>query len=288
MSWPESSVMAVGDLSDRAAVLAALDECDRVGRDTFLERHGFGRARDYFLEHDGRMYDSKAIVGVAHGYQFGKQLKAPEFSGGEQVVVPVLERLGFTVRSTQARPGIWREGAREVRVSKAEAEEAWAAAAYPVLEEVASRYGSVVYYKEVAERIQDLSGIRTTMLLSNWIGRVLGKVLHRTADEGKPPLTALVVRAEDGGVGDGYDESLVRYRGRPATSREERERFAAEDRLDCYRRYAKDVPEGARPRLTPQLEERLRTKKARPETVPAVCPTCYMQLPASGHCDACD
>ncbi|MGD8202278.1 hypothetical protein ACQE98_16685 [Ornithinimicrobium sp. W1679] len=279
--------MAVTDLNDRKAVLEALDEYDRVGRDTFLERHGFGRARDYFIQHEGRLYDSKAIVGVAHGYQFGTPLGADAFSGGDAVVVPILERLGFPVTSTRPKPGIWRDSARDVRVPKAVAETEWADAAYPILEEVASRYGAVIYYKDLAERIQDVSGVRTTVLLSNWIGAVLGKTLHRAADEGKPPLTALVVRSEDGGVGDGYDESLFRYRGRRAGGREERERLAAEDRLECYRHYADDVPADAEPRLTAQLEKRLRTKALPVMRPPAVCPSCFMQLPVSGQCDAC-
>jgi hypothetical protein len=152
---------------------------------------------------------------------------------------------------------------------------------------VASRYGAVNYHKDLAERIQDVSGVRTTVLLSNWIGAVLGKTLHRAADEGKPPLTALVVRSEDGGVGDGYDESLLRYRGRRAAGREERERLAAEDRLGCYRHYADDVPADAEPRLTVQLEKRLRTKASPMMRASAVCPSCFMQLPVSGQCDAC-
>lgn len=279
--------MAVTDLNDRRAVLDALNEYDRVGRDTFLERHGFGRARDYFIQHEGRLYDSKAIVGVAHGYQFGTALGADAFSGGDTVVVPILERLGFSVTSTKPKPGIWRDSARDVRVPKTVAETEWANAAYPILEEVAASYGAVIYYKDLAERIQDVSGVRTTIRLSHWIGPVLGKTLHRAADEGKPPLTALVVRAEDGGVGDGYDASLLRYRGEPAAGWEERERLAAEDRLECYRHYADDLPHDAEPRLTAQLEERLRTKASPVISAPSVCPSCFMQLPVSGQCDGC-
>ena len=50
----------------RAGVLAAVEEFDRLGRDAFLRLTGFGRARAYYLEHDGRLYDSKAIAGYAH------------------------------------------------------------------------------------------------------------------------------------------------------------------------------------------------------------------------------
>ena len=42
------------------------------------------------------------------------------------------------------------------------------------------------------------------MMLGHWIGQVLGPVQAATLTEGKPPLSALVVRAGTGGVGDGY------------------------------------------------------------------------------------
>ena len=42
------------------------------------------RARAYFLYENGRYYDSKAIVGVAHGYEFPEEgpLHPADFSGG--------------------------------------------------------------------------------------------------------------------------------------------------------------------------------------------------------------
>jgi hypothetical protein len=65
-------------------VHSAIREFDRLGRDTFLNTYGFGKARDYFLVQDGQLYDSKAIAGVAHQYLPGHApLKADEFSGGE-------------------------------------------------------------------------------------------------------------------------------------------------------------------------------------------------------------
>jgi 5-methylcytosine-specific restriction enzyme A len=82
----------------RTGVLAAVAEFDRVGRDAFLRSTGFGRAHTYFLEHDGRVYDSKAIMGYAHGVSTGAPLGPGDFSGGEQTVAPRLEALGFTVR----------------------------------------------------------------------------------------------------------------------------------------------------------------------------------------------
>ncbi len=59
---------------------------------------GFARSRLYYLEHGGRLYDSKAVVGHAHQISTGSALAAGNFSGGERTVLPRLEALGFTVR----------------------------------------------------------------------------------------------------------------------------------------------------------------------------------------------
>jgi 5-methylcytosine-specific restriction enzyme A len=83
----------------RDAVLEAIAEYGGLSQDGFLERYGFDRARQYLLVHDGRRYDSKAIVGAAHGFLPGERpLTAGEFSGGEATVGRLLRRLGFTVQ----------------------------------------------------------------------------------------------------------------------------------------------------------------------------------------------
>jgi 5-methylcytosine-specific restriction enzyme A len=51
----------------------------------------------YPLVLGSRIYDSKAIVGVAFGKQHGAPLKSSQFSGGVATVMPVLESLGFHV-----------------------------------------------------------------------------------------------------------------------------------------------------------------------------------------------
>src|SRR5436189_6322727 len=45
----------------KESVLAAMAEFDREGRDETLRRHGFRRALDYVVVHDGREYDAKAL-----------------------------------------------------------------------------------------------------------------------------------------------------------------------------------------------------------------------------------
>ena len=92
--------MGLSDIKSRKAVLDAVEEFNHLGRGAFLEKYGFGHARQYFLDLDGRLYDSKAIVGVAHGYEFPSEgpLESSEFNGGEATVQRKLEELGFTVR----------------------------------------------------------------------------------------------------------------------------------------------------------------------------------------------
>jgi len=116
------------DLDDPKAVLKAIGEYDRLGQTAFLSRYGFGKARNFILLYAGRSYDSKAIVGAAYGYQFGKPLRSTDFSGGMATVVPLLGGLGFRVvaldvnDSTVALPeevpdSMWEGGKRTVTVN---------------------------------------------------------------------------------------------------------------------------------------------------------------------------
>jgi hypothetical protein len=91
----------LGRLQSRDAVQQALDEFVRVGRTRFLEKYGFGKAREYFVRDaaSGQLCDSKAIAGAAYGYQYPQEgpLTADEFSGGELRVVAKLQSLHFVV-----------------------------------------------------------------------------------------------------------------------------------------------------------------------------------------------
>ena len=94
--------MASKDIT-RQAVLQAIRECDGDGRENFLKNNGFGYARTYWLIYDGRRYDSKAIIGVAHRYATSKRLKY--LSGGKASVQRTLESLNFIVRVDNADTG---------------------------------------------------------------------------------------------------------------------------------------------------------------------------------------
>jgi hypothetical protein len=84
-------------IKTRKAVLKAIEQFDDMGRGEFLSHYGFKPASQYMLTHKGRRYDSKAIVGVAHGFNSrgARPLLSKEFSGGAATVQKALRRLGF-------------------------------------------------------------------------------------------------------------------------------------------------------------------------------------------------
>src|SRR6266540_2836748 len=88
-------------LRDRASVLRACAEYDRLGQERFLSEHGFGPATKYLLRLGGKSYDSKAIVGVAYGIENPGEgtLPAGAFSGGVShgAAAWQLQRLEFEV-----------------------------------------------------------------------------------------------------------------------------------------------------------------------------------------------
>jgi hypothetical protein len=189
-------------------------------------------------------------------------------------------------------PGTWHDSDPTRKVDWPVAVDAWVVATEAILEEVAATYGASITYEQLAQQLFDRTGYRTRMMLGHWIGQVLGPVQGATLTEGKPPLSALVVRAGTGGVGDGYvnhqyPEGFVSFA--------ERQHAAAIDRLTCYRTYCDDVPSDARPQMTPlfiarrtslyPVEQPRRTKPAPPS--PRTCQTCFTVLPASGRCDYC-
>ena len=98
--------MGLIEVNSRDAILRTIEEFDRLGRSEFLSRYGYGRSQTYFLEHEGKHYDSKAIVGVAHQYCGTglAPLKPEDFSGGASTVQQKLESLGFTVIRESVNP----------------------------------------------------------------------------------------------------------------------------------------------------------------------------------------
>jgi hypothetical protein len=101
--------VSLEQLTSADAVRAAVAEFDDMGRNAFLERYGFGPSRTYFLKVGDRQYDSKAIVGAAHGHQNPElgPLHADQFSGGIVTVAAKLGSLGFeVVTEVQSDPAL--------------------------------------------------------------------------------------------------------------------------------------------------------------------------------------
>jgi len=187
------------------------------------------------------------------------------------------------VATSSELPGTFRI-ADGSRVAFSDAMAAWIPLANDELVATARRYGAVITYLELSERVQEVSGVRTRTLLTNWIGKMLEEVARQAKGNGEPPLTALCVH-QDGTIGPGYARAPKSTIDEPG---EDIEYFAAEHRLLCYRKFAWDLPaDGGQPALTrAEYERRARRSAQRPVPRP-VCPTCFTELPSSVRCDYC-
>ena len=195
------------------------------------------------------------------------------------------------------RRGFWHEP-DGTPTSKAIAQKEWALAAHDVLVETAGEYHATLTEDDLAARVQVEGGIHTSHAPDTWLGQTLTAVAHVCHRAGEPPLTALVVRARDGRVGEAYDEALRVAEQRPITDPATRERHAAHSRLECYR-WAGSAPEdggvvagppapAARARTPRTAAARTPRKPAASDRPVITCPRCFMALPATGICDTCD
>ena len=193
----------------------------------------------------------------------------------------------------------WREpGSEPVRLEDAIRE--WSAEAFQLLSRVASRYQATISPQDLARRVQAGTGVATSHRTVAWLSQVLHLVAHRCQATGVPPLTSLVVNPGDGMVGPAYAE-VLRVQRRPARNDLVREQEAARGRLECYRRFAADVPADAHPMTAADLARQLRKPARTPKTratrpaasakpyVPTtrICPTCFLETPAGEECQNC-
>jgi hypothetical protein len=81
----------------RQHVLQAIAEYDSRDREDFLGVYGYEPSTDYTIQHNGRDYDSQAILGVAHRYATGRLAAAHEFSNGPSGMSAILRKRGFEV-----------------------------------------------------------------------------------------------------------------------------------------------------------------------------------------------
>ncbi|MBF6179554.1 hypothetical protein [Nocardia otitidiscaviarum] len=166
---------------------------------------------------------------------------------------------------------------------------AWALAAHEVLVETASEYGHFVTVNELAERVQEMSGVHTSAPTRTWMDAILRKVTRRCHAAGEPPLAALCVR-QNHKVGDHY-KYILEVAGLPIPT--DLELHAAYARWQCYAAHGEVPADGGIPPLTPKVaaSRNASVRKAEPkpaeEARVAVCDSCFTQLPASGVCFYC-
>lgn len=70
--------MAIRDI-EREHIESAIAEFDDNDRMTLLDAYGFGFSTGYLVHTGGRLYDPKALIGVAHKYAAGRPLLPREF-----------------------------------------------------------------------------------------------------------------------------------------------------------------------------------------------------------------
>jgi len=110
-------VVATFSAVSRQHILQAIAEWDTRGGDDFLGVYGFGPSTVAPLLHEGRSYDSRAILGVAHRYATGRLATSDEFHGGAQGMADLLRRRGFDVAGVPAGAGA--PAARAARATSA-------------------------------------------------------------------------------------------------------------------------------------------------------------------------
>ena len=179
---------------------------------------------------------------------------------------------------TQERKGFWHEP-DGTPTSESIALETWARTARDVLVRTAGTYHAVIRDAELAEELQATTGIHTTRSLDRWLPKVLTPIDMFCEHAGEPPLTSLVIGATD-------------------------DLETARARLECYR-WAGSAPadggvpaqlpgsapkRAGRPRSATSRRDAPAPKRrvAKTDRPVAVCPTCFMALPATGVCDNCD
>jgi hypothetical protein len=96
---PNRKTADLSRLTSKKAVLDAMAEFDRLGRDRFLEEYGYHRAKSVFVRYQGKTYDQRAIIGVAYGKQYPSEgpLDRSTFWGGRRTGIRLLTRHGFEV-----------------------------------------------------------------------------------------------------------------------------------------------------------------------------------------------
>lgn len=167
--------------------------------------------------------------------------------------------------------GIWQDSDHRP-VTLSEAKQEWTLRAHEILAEIAGRWNRSIGYDDLAGEVQRRTGIRTDMDSEDWLDGVLSEIDVRCVEAGKPKLVALV--------------------DFPGTARHD-----SEARIACYEAYGARKPreKAASTRSAGRTRRESEPKKApsrrtvKPEErVRPMCPSCFVELPATGICDNCD
>ena len=75
---------------DEIALLKAIEEFNDLGRAKFLKKYDFSRSSKFYLIHEQRLYDTKALVSAAYRHATGRRLAHDRFRGGAQTVAVFL------------------------------------------------------------------------------------------------------------------------------------------------------------------------------------------------------
>ncbi|MGR9230035.1 MrcB family domain-containing protein [Rhizobium leguminosarum] len=91
--------MSLAILTSPEAVQAAISEFDKIGRDRFLQKYGYGNGEILLRLDDGKSYDAEAILAAAVGYQHPRRgpLRPSEFVSSRAAIGDKLDELGFHV-----------------------------------------------------------------------------------------------------------------------------------------------------------------------------------------------
>lgn len=185
---------------------------------------------------------------------------------------------------------------REVTVT--EAMSAWALAGWEILEDTAAHWKRTLTEESLGLKVQTRSGIFTSLPVETWIGPLVSLLAQRAHESKGVRLTCYLVGA-DGIVADSYREVLA-LEGIAEATRRELQEHALEQRMLGHRAYDATIPAGGtlpRKRIAAETSRRavepteVRTTMSvlMPDEKPAaVCPSCWLQLPASGQCDFCE
>ncbi len=205
--------------------------------------------------------------------------------------------------------GYWRETDGSA-ISRETAMRAWRKVAHLHLSELAGTAHATLTQDELATHVQERTGIHTSIATGRWMAPLLTATAQLCRERREPPLTTLVVQA-NGTVGPAYDVVLQLQLLPPIDDPRAREEHAARARIECHQWAGVPEPEGgwvprrpvtAGPRAVAARTPRARSasagsdggrpkqpaRRAAPEPALAICPGCFLALPATGVCGTCD